>query len=85
MIIASLLEDQNIEKRISITPETAKKYISIGLELHLPSNYGEHLGFKDNQYKDLGVKIFKDEKESIVNSDIIVQLGLPTQDKLSYL
>jgi len=85
MIIASLLEDKNIEKRISITPEIVKKYISIGLELYLPSNYGEHLGFKDNQYKELGAKIFNDEKEIIVNSDIIVQLGLPTEDKLSCL
>ena len=85
MIIASLLEDKNIEKRISITPEIVKKYISIGLELYLPSNYGEHLGFKDNDYKELGVKIFKDEKDIIVNSDIIVQLGLPTDDKLSCL
>ena len=85
MIIASLLEDQKIEKRITITPEIAKKYISLGLEVSLSSNYGEHLGFKDNQYKELGVKIFKDEKEIIVNSDIIVQLGLPTDDKLSCL
>ena len=85
MIIASLLEDQKIEKRITITPEIAKKYISLGLEVSLSLNYGEHLGFKDNQYKELGVKIFKDEKEIIVNSDIIVQLGLPTDDKLSCL
>ena len=85
MIIASLLEDQKIEKRITITPEIAKKYISLGLEVSLSSNYGEHLGFKDNQYKELGVKIFKNEKEITVNSDIIVQLGLPTDDKLSCL
>ena len=85
MIITSLLEDQKIEKRIAITPEITKKYLSLGLEVSLPSNYGEHLGFKDNDYKELGVKIFKDEKEIIINADIIVQLGLPTDDKLSCL
>jgi NAD(P) transhydrogenase subunit alpha len=85
MIIASLLEDQKIEKRIAITPETAKKYLSLGLEVSLYSNYGKHLGFQDNDYKELGVKIFKDEKEIMSNADIIVQLTLPSDDKISYL
>ena len=47
MIIGSLLEDKKIEKRISITPETAKKYIDQGFKVILPKNYGEHLGLKD--------------------------------------
>ena len=33
MKIASILENQKIEKRIAITPEIAKKYISLGLEV----------------------------------------------------
>ena len=47
MKIASVLENQKIEKRISITPEIAKKYISLGLEVSLAENYGRHLGIKD--------------------------------------
>ena len=35
MKIASILENQKIEKRIAITPEIAKKYISLGLEVSL--------------------------------------------------
>jgi NAD(P) transhydrogenase subunit alpha len=34
MKIASILENQKIEKRIAITPEIAKKYISLGLEVY---------------------------------------------------
>ena len=34
MKIASVLENQKIEKRIAITPEIAKKYISLGLKFH---------------------------------------------------
>ena len=76
MKIASILENQKIEKRIAITPEIAKKYISLGLEVSLPENYGSHLGIKDEEYKELGVSISQDEKEIISSSDIIVQLGL---------
>ena len=81
MIIGSLTENQNIEKRIAITPEIAKKYISLGLEVILSENYGSHLGIKDEEYKSLGVSILKDEKEIISNGDIIVQLGLLNEDK----
>ena len=83
MRIVSVLENQKIEKRIAITPEIAKKYITLGLEVSLPENYGEHLGFKDNMFKEQGVKISKDEKEIINSADIIVQLGLPSDDKIS--
>ena len=49
MRIASILENQNIEKRIAITPEIAKKYISLGIEVSLPENYADHLGIKDRR------------------------------------
>ena len=85
MKIASILENQKIEKRIAITPEIAKKYISLGLEVSLPENYGSHLGIKDEEYKELGVSILKDEKEILTGADIIVQLGLLSDDKISIL
>ena len=85
MRIASILENKEIEKRIAITPEIAKKYKSIGFEVSLSEKYGEHLGFTDQDYTGLGVKILKDEKEVVSSADIIVQLGMPSDDKLSYL
>ena len=68
MKIASITENQIIEKRIAITPETAKKYISLGFEVILSENYGSHLGIQDEQYKELGAKIINDEKELLNNS-----------------
>jgi len=85
MKIVSVLEDQKVEKRIAVTPEMAKKYISLGFEVFLSENYGEHLGFRDSEYKELGVKISKDTKEVISRADIIVQLGLLSDDKISLI
>ena len=85
MRIVSVLEDKKIEKRIAITPEIAKKYITLGFEVSLSENYGEHLGFKNDEYKEFGVKIFKEEKEIINSADVIVQLGLPSDDKISLI
>ena len=83
MRIASILENQKIEKRIAITPEIVKKYISLGFEIILIKNYGSHLGIKDEQYKELGAKISDDESEVINSSDIIVQIGMLSDDKSS--
>ena len=85
MKIASILENQKIEKRIAITPEIAKKYISLGLEVSLSENYGSHLGIKDEEYKKLGASILKDEKEIITNTNILAQLTLLDEDKSSLL
>ena len=67
MNLASISENHNIEKRIAITPEIAKKYISLGFNLTLQNNYGTHLGFGDEDYKNLGVK-FLDNEEEIIKS-----------------
>ena len=85
MNIASLHEDKNKEKRITITPEIAKKYKDLGLNVSLPRNYANHLGFSDQDYESLGVNISNDEKEIINNADIIVQLSLPSDEKLLHL
>ena len=85
MNIASILENQKIEKRIAITPEIAKKYISLGFDVSLSENYACHLGIKDEEYKKLGVLISKDEKKIISNSDIVVQLGLLDDETSSLL
>jgi len=85
MRIVSILENQKVEKRIAITPDIAKKYIALGLDVSLSENYGEHLGFKDNDYKELGVEISGKESEVISKADIIVQLGLLSDDNLLFL
>ncbi len=83
MKIGSLSEDKDLEKRISITPEIAKKYIGLGLEVYLDLNYGSHLGFDDSQYKDIGVKVLADQNDIISNTDLLVQLNLLNDENLS--
>ena len=85
MNLASISENRNNEKRIAVTPEIAKKYIDLGLNLYLPNNYGSHLGFSDDDYRNLGVNFFENEEELIKNSEIIIQIGLPNDNKLSLL
>tara|TARA_X000000368_G_scaffold276076_1_gene219026 strand:+ start:77 stop:1165 length:1089 start_codon:yes stop_codon:yes gene_type:complete len=81
MRIGSISENKEIEKRIALTPEIVKKYISLGFEVCLSENYGYHLGIHDQQYIQNGVKISKDQIEILSSSDIIVQLGMLSDEK----
>jgi NAD(P) transhydrogenase subunit alpha len=85
MIIGSVSENKDLEKRIAITPEIAKKYINLGFEVQLNENYGNHLGFDGAVYKEVGVKFLSDTKKLIETSDIIIQINLLEDEKTSFL
>ncbi len=85
MIIGSISENESSEKRISITPEIAKKYISLGVQVQLSKGYGRHLGFIQSDFEEKGVKIIDDNKTLIQNSDIIIQMNLIDDNHLSFL
>tara|TARA_B100001123_G_scaffold3741_1_gene5007 strand:- start:45 stop:1130 length:1086 start_codon:yes stop_codon:yes gene_type:complete len=84
MIIGSVSENKEIEKRISITPELAKKYISNGFEILIEADFGLQLGISDKEFIKIGCKI--DQRENILKkSDIILQLNLPNDSSLKHL
>ncbi len=83
MIIGSISENKEVEKRVSITPEIAKKYISNGFEIFIEDNFGLHLGISNEKFIDEGCKI--DIKENILKkADIILQLNLPHETCFQY-
>ena len=85
MKIGSIVENLDLEKRVAITPEIAKKFVSNGFEVSLQKNYAKHLGFDDKDYEAVNVKILENEKLVFENSEIIAQLNLPTKSSLNAL
>ena len=85
MNIGSFSENLTSERRVSITPETARKFIKEGFTVNLEKNYANHLGIKDKYFESLGVKIFEDKKSLIENSEIITQLNLPPENLFTNL
>ncbi len=81
MKIGSILENLNLEKRIAITPEISKKFISNGFEVIIEKNFGTHLGINDNEFINLGCKI-ETKEEILKNSDILLQVNLPDEDNI---
>ena len=84
MIIGSISENTNLEKRVAITPDIIKKYKSLGLEVYLNKDYASHLGISDKEYELEGAKIFN-SNEVISNSDAILQMNILNDENLNKL
>ena len=85
MIIGSVCENKSTEKRISVTPENVKKFISNGFKVYLEKNYGDHLGINDEKFLENGAQFFSDKRKIIEESDILLQLNLPDEKDLEIL
>ena len=84
MIIGTVSENKELEKRISITPEIAKKYISNGFEVMIEKNLASHLGITDKEFLDEGCKV--ESRENVLDqSNIILQLNLPDEKSTNLL
>ena len=84
-IIGSVKEDLVGEKRISITPETVKKFVDLNMSVLLENKYGEHLGINDEEYKNKGASLNNSAKEVLEKSEIILRVNCLSNDEISII
>ena len=84
-IIGSVKEDLDKEKRISITPETIKKFTNLNFTVLLEKNYAEHIGITDEEYKSSGVNFCNSAKEVIEKSDLILKVNIPSESEVNLI
>ena len=83
--IGSVKENLDTEKRISITPETAKKLIDLKFSVFLEKNYGKHLGIYDKEYEKEGTNILTAANEIFRKSDIILKTSCPLKEEINLI
>ncbi len=84
MIIGSLSENKNVEKRVAITPDVIKKYKLLGFEVHLNKDYATHIGISDDEYVSLGATI-SSNNEIISNANAMLQMNILDVDNSNKL
>ena len=85
MIVGSIKGNITSEKRVSVTPESAKNIISLGLRLCVEKGYALHLGIRDDEYEKIGVEIKKSSSEVINSSNLIISVNCPSENEISIL
>ena len=85
MIVGSIKENLSLEKRVSITPETAKNIINLGLKVIIENDYASHIGITDKEYKNVGVEIKNSSKEVLDSCVLLTKVNCPSDSVISEL
>ena len=85
MIIGSISENIEVEKRVALTPEIIKKYKSLGLEVYLNKDYASHIGINDKEYEAEGANILANSDDVISKSNAILQMNILSDENLNKL
>ena len=85
MIVGSIKENTELEKRVSVTPESAKNIIGLGLKVYIEKGYALHLGINDDKYKNIGVEIKNSSSEVLNSSNLVTRVNCPSDDDISIL
>ena len=85
MIVGSIKENTELEKRVSVTPESAKNIIGLGLKVYIEKGYALHLGINDDKYKNIGVEIKNSPSEVLNSSNLVTSVNCPSDDDISIL
>ena len=82
MIIGSTKEDLSLEKRVALTPDSAKKILSLGLKICIEKNYADHIGIKDEEFEKVGVDIKNSSKEVLNSCNLLIKVNCPLESEI---
>ena len=74
-------KEPEFETRVSLTLESAKKFLDKGLNITIEKSYAEHLGSSDKEFEDLGVKILNRD-EGFASAEIVCTVRNLTENEL---
>ena len=74
-------KEPEFETRVSLTLESAKKFLDKGLDVSIEKSFAEHLGSSEKDFEDLGVKV-SSRDEGFSNAEIICSVQNISQEEL---
>ncbi len=83
MRLIGLREQAANERRVSITPESARGLIQAGFEVAIEAGAGVDASFDDDEYREQGVAIETDRRELIASADVWLAVGAPSLEELA--
>ena len=83
MIIGSTKEDLSLEKRVALTPESAKNIIGLGLKVCIEKNLANHIGISDEEYEAVGAEVKNSSEEVFIASNLILKVNCPTENEIN--
>jgi NAD(P) transhydrogenase subunit alpha len=83
MRIAVLAETDAAEPRVAATPETVKKFVSLGAEVAVQAGAGSASNISDSDYVAAGAIIGSDAAQTLSGADVALRVRRPTAAELA--
>ena len=83
MRIAVLAETEAAEPRVAATPETVKKFISLGAEVAVQAGAGRVSNISDADYAAAGARIDAGAAQALADADIALRVRRPSATELA--
>ncbi len=83
MRIAVLAETDGVETRVAATPETVKKYKSLGADVVVQAGAGTHAGLLDAAFEAEGATIAGSAADALKDADVILKVRRPAEGELA--
>ena len=80
--IAVPAEGDRGEKRIALSPETAKKFTALGCRVRVQAGAGAGAHFSDAEFSQAGAKVAKSAGETLKGADIVLTVRRPSASAL---
>jgi NAD(P) transhydrogenase subunit alpha len=73
------------ERRVAATPETVKRFVSLGFECSIEAGAGLAAGFTDAAYGEAGASVVTADAGVWHGADVVLAVQLPAEDQLTAL
>ncbi len=74
------------ETRVAASPDTVKKYLSLGCKVAIEAGAGQAAGFLDKEYQSAGAQIISLGEPSVWNAaDVLISVQAPSENSLKKL
>ena len=83
MFVVAATAESGGETRVALSPETVKKFKSLGAEIRMQSDAGRGSKFPDQAYADAGAEIVQTAEEALKGADIVLKVRRPSAAELT--
>jgi NAD(P) transhydrogenase subunit alpha len=85
MLFAAFKENAHHEKRVSLTPDVAKKLIELGHKVSIESDAGKEAGYPDDLYEKSGCEIDKNRENLLKKANVVFTVSSFPEEEVTKL
>jgi NAD(P) transhydrogenase subunit alpha len=83
MIVIAATAESGGETRVALSPETVKKFKSLGAEVRIQAGAGRRSNFTDEAYAGAGASVVPTAEAALQNADVVLKVGRPSAEELA--